>query len=110
MTDNTAPPAPSPIDPDETWTVRVEPLGRTFDAPTSLTLLEAAGFAQLRLPKMCRTGTCRTCMCRLVSGSVRYVIDWPGLTKEEKAEGWILPCVAVAESDLVMSVPDAEAL
>ncbi|WP_118183377.1 2Fe-2S iron-sulfur cluster-binding protein [Paraburkholderia phosphatilytica] len=92
---------------DTAWAVRVEPLGRTFDAPTSLTLLEAAGFAQLRLPKMCRNGTCRTCMCKLASGSVSYTIEWPGLTREEKAEGWILPCVAVAQSDLVIEVPDA---
>ncbi|RFU44694.1 2Fe-2S iron-sulfur cluster-binding protein [Paraburkholderia sp. DHOC27] len=87
--------------------VRVEPLGRDFEAPDSLTVLEAAGFANLRLPRSCRNGTCRTCMCRLVKGSVTYTIDWPGLSREEKAEGYILPCVAVAQSDLVIEVPDA---
>jgi ferredoxin len=87
--------------------VRVEPLGHTFDAPDSLTILEAAGFADLRLPRSCRNGTCRTCMCRMVSGTVSYTIEWPGLSREEKAEGWILPCVAVAESDLVIEAPDA---
>ena len=86
--------------------VRVEPLGRTFDAPDSLTILEAAGFADLRLPRSCRNGTCGTCMCRMVSGTVSYTIEWPGLSREEKVEGWILPCVAVAESDLVIEVPD----
>jgi hypothetical protein len=49
-------------------------------------------------------------MCTLVSGSVSYRIEWPGLTKEEKAEGLILPCVATAETDLVLLVPDAEAI
>jgi ferredoxin len=90
------------------FTVRVEPLGRSFEAPDSLTILEAAEFASLRLPRSCRNGTCRTCICRLVSGSVSYTIEWPGLSREEKAEGYILPCVAVAQSDLVIEVPEAE--
>jgi ferredoxin len=89
------------------FTVRVEPLGRTFEAPDSLTVLEAAGFANLHLPRSCRYGTCRTCLCRLVSGTVSYTIEWPGVSREEKAEGFILPCAAVAESDLVIEVPDA---
>lgn len=87
--------------------VRVEPLGLSFEAPDSLTILEAAGFANLRLPRSCRNGTCRTCICRLISGSVSYTIEWPGLSKEEKAEGLILPCVALAQSDLILDVPEA---
>ena len=95
---------------ERTFTVRVDPLGRTFDAPESLTVLEAAGFANLHLPRMCRNGTCRTCLCRLESGSVRYTIEWPGVSAEEKAQGYILPCVAVAQSDLVLDAPDAAEL
>ncbi|MFL9891007.1 MULTISPECIES: 2Fe-2S iron-sulfur cluster-binding protein [Paraburkholderia] len=87
--------------------VRVEPIGQSFEAPDSLTILEAASFANLRLPRSCRNGTCRTCICRLVSGTVSYTIEWPGLSREEKAEGFILPCVAIAETDLVIEVPDA---
>lgn len=90
--------------------VLVEPLGRKFEAPPELTLLEAAQFAQIRLPRMCRNGTCRTCLCRVISGTVRHTIEWPGLSREEKAEGLILPCVAVAETDLTIEVPDAEAV
>jgi ferredoxin len=89
--------------------VRVEPHGYTFDAPAPLSLLEAAAAAHIRLPRSCRNGTCRTCMCRLVSGSVSYRIEWPGLTREEKAEGWVLPCVALAQTDLVLFAPEAEA-
>ncbi|OAJ55623.1 ferredoxin, partial [Paraburkholderia ginsengiterrae] len=94
-------------DPTRPPLVRVEPLGHTFEAPDSLTILEAAGFANLRLPRSCRNGTCRTCICRLVSGTVSYTIEWPGLSREEKAEGLILPCVAIARTDLVIEVPDA---
>lgn len=46
-------------------------------------------------------------MCKLVGGSVSYQIEWPGVTREEQLEGWILPCVAVAESDLVLEAADA---
>jgi ferredoxin len=90
--------------------VRVEPLGLTFKAPADLTLLEAAESAGIRLPRSCRNGTCRTCLCRLVSGTISYRIAWPGLTREEKTEGLILPCVAVAASDAIIEVPDAQAL
>ena len=101
-------PRTAPDDSEErSFTVRVEPLGRSFDAPESLTLLEAAGFANLHLPRMCRNGTCRTCLCRLESGSVRYTIEWPGVSAEEKAQGYILPCVAVAQSDLIVDAPEA---
>jgi len=95
------------LEPDATYTVLIQPLGRSFEAPDSLTLLEAASFAGLRLPRMCRNGTCRTCLCRMISGSVKYTIEWPGISREEKAESLILPCVAVPESDLVIDVPEA---
>ncbi|CAN0628533.1 ferredoxin [Burkholderia sp. lig30] len=95
-------------EPDPSHLVRVEPLGACFDAPESLTVLEAAGFAGVSLPRSCRNGTCRTCLCRIVSGTVRYTIEWPGLSREEKADGYTLPCVAVATSDLVLDVPDAQ--
>ncbi|WP_322031092.1 2Fe-2S iron-sulfur cluster-binding protein [Paraburkholderia sp. J76] len=90
--------------------VRVEPLGRSFEAPPELTLLEAAAFEGIRLPRMCRNGTCRACLCRVVSGEVRFTIEWPGLSREEKAEGYVLTCVAVARTDLVLDVPEAEAM
>jgi len=88
--------------------VCIEPQGYRFEAPATLTLLEAAASAGVRLPRSCRNGTCRTCLCKLVSGSVSYRIHWPGVSREEQGEGWILPCVAVADTDLVIAAPDAE--
>lgn len=96
--------------PPESPIVRIEPHAYTFESPASLSLLEAASAARVKLPRSCRNGTCRTCMCRLVSGSVSYRIEWPGLSREEKAEGWILPCVAVANTDLVIAAPEAVAV
>lgn len=90
--------------------VRVEPHGYVFESPATLTLLEAAALAGVRLPRSCRNGTCRTCLCKLVSGRVRYRIEWPGVSPEERAQGWILPCVATAETDLVIEAPEAQPL
>jgi hypothetical protein len=43
----------------------------------------------------------------MISGRVTYKIEWPGLSAEEKADGFILPCVACPESDVVIDVPRA---
>jgi hypothetical protein len=50
----------------------------------------------------CRNGSCRTCICRLLEGEVAYRIEWPGVLPEEKAQGFILPCVAHPQSDVVL--------
>ena len=68
------------------------------------TLLLSARAAGHALPASCRNGVCRSCICRLHSGSVTYRMQWPGLSAEEKADGLFLPCVAYPASDLVMSV------
>lgn len=54
-------------------------------------------------PRSCRNGTCRTCLGRLTGGRVRHTVEWPGLSAEEKAEGCVLPCVAVPLSDVALS-------
>lgn len=92
------------------FSIVVEPSGHRFDAPAGVPLLRAAREAGLILPSSCRNGTCRACLCRLVSGQVRYVIEWPGLSADEKAEGCILPCVAIPESALVIEAPRVVAI
>jgi len=87
--------------------VRLEPSGLVYEADAGTTLLKAAEAAGIELPSSCRNGTCRTCICRLLSGEVRHVIEWPGLSAEEKAEHWILPCVAEALGDIVLDAPQA---
>lgn len=78
-----------------------------FSVDAKASILEAALIAGIALPNSCRNGSCRTCMCSLVSGQVAYKIEWPGLSKEEKEDGMILPCVAIALTDLVLRVPHA---
>jgi ferredoxin len=88
-----------------TFTITIEPAGWHCQAEDNASVLAAAEAAGIELPSSCRNGTCRTCFCRLRSGSVRYLVEWPGLSLEEKRDGFILPCVAVAQSDLVIEAP-----
>lgn len=92
------------------YSVWVQPLGRHFSAAPGQSLLRAAEDAGIELPSSCRNGTCRSCLCQRTAGESRHLIPWPGLSAEEKAEGWVLPCVAEACSDLVLDVPLAFAL
>lgn len=87
--------------------VRLEPLGVSMRVSADLPLLGSARAGGIELPSSCRNGACRTCLCRLNSGQVTYRIEWPGLSHEEKREGFILPCVAYPLTDLVIDVPGA---
>jgi len=90
--------------------VHIEPGGFAFEADPARTLLQSADDAGIELPSSCRNGTCRSCLCRIVEGAVRYRIEWPGLSAEEKTEGWTLPCVAQPLGDLTLDVPHARSV
>ena len=99
-----------PIQPEEEkiFTARIEGSDQRFAAPASLPLLtaaERAGLEGMLMDSSCRNGTCRTCICRLTSGEVTYRIKWPGLSPDEKREGYFLPCVAYPASDVVIELP-----
>ncbi|MES2530376.1 MAG: 2Fe-2S iron-sulfur cluster-binding protein [Pseudomonadota bacterium] len=89
---------------------RVEPLGAEFETDADSTLLQSADHAGIELPSSCRNGTCRSCICLLRAGRVRYCVEWPGLSVDEKVEGWTLPCVAIALEDVTLDVPLARAI
>ncbi len=75
-----------------------------FDAEPGMTLLEAAEREKDIRFSSRTSGACRTCIARLQSGQVHYEMDWPSLSKEEKRDGYILPCVAYPDSPLVFSL------
>lgn len=89
---------------DPVYSARRLPDGEPFDAPASRPLLQSALLAGIFLESSCRNGSCRSCICRLASGQVTYRIAWPGLSAEEKADGFILPCVAYPASDVVIEL------
>ena len=96
----------SAADLPRSFTITLLPSQRSFASTGQNTILEAAALAGLRLSSSCRNGTCRACLCRLVDGTLQYRIDWPGLSADEKATGWILPCVALPTSDLIIDQVD----
>lgn len=83
----------------------VLPDGQNFDARPEQSLLDSITQGGIYWPSSCRSGTCRTCMGQLLEGQVRYEMEWPGLSAEEKQEGWILPCVARPLCDVVLKDP-----
>ena len=89
--------------------VMLRPHGLRFDARADESLLKAGLRARAPMRSSCRNGTCRTCLCVLEAGEIAYEIEWPGLTREEKAEGLVLPCVARALSDVVLRYPEQPA-
>ncbi|MBI2729128.1 MAG: 2Fe-2S iron-sulfur cluster binding domain-containing protein [Polaromonas sp.] len=100
----------APVRPEDTpvFTALVEPTGQHFSAPASMTLLNAAeqaGLEGMLMDSSCRNGTCRTCISKLTRGQVHYRIEWPGLSLDEKREGYILPCVAYPQSDVTIELP-----
>jgi ferredoxin len=84
------------------FVVTLLPAGAVFEARADESLLNAGLRATVAMRSSCRNGTCRTCICRLEQGSIAYEIEWPGLTREEKDEGLVLPCVARPLSDVVL--------
>ncbi len=82
--------------------VTLLPGGESFDCAADQPLMLAGLAAGVALPWSCRNGTCRTCISQLLQGRIEHNIPWPGLSAEEKAEGWVLPCVACPRSDVVL--------
>ncbi|MDO9436986.1 CDP-6-deoxy-delta-3,4-glucoseen reductase [Hydrogenophaga sp.] len=86
-----------------TFTITVEPSGRTFTAEPEEAML-AAGIRQgIGLPYGCKDGACGSCKCKLVSGSVVHGHHQPkALSADEEAAGYVLTCCGVAHSDVVL--------
>ncbi|MBE3658580.1 ferredoxin [Vibrio navarrensis] len=82
--------------------VHLLPMNVTFIVLQGETVLEAALNNNIRFPHRCQIGACAMCMCRKLSGEVSYHLE-PMLTHKEQQQGWIFPCQAYAESNLVLT-------
>jgi len=80
----------------------VQDTGAAFAAPADQSLFSSMRQAGIDWPVSCRNGTCRTCIGQLVTGEVAYDIPWPGLSLEEKRNGYCLPCIARPLCDFVI--------
>ncbi len=94
-----------------TFTVSVQPSGRSFNVEHDEPVLGAAIRQGIGLPYGCKDGACGSCKCRLIEGRVTHrAHQSKALSTEEEAAGWILACQAVAHTDLVLearTVPGA---
>jgi ferredoxin-NADP reductase len=101
----TAAPVPSDIadSADEATEVVVIDLDgkkTTADYRAGNTLLQTARMAGLRAPSSCETGSCGTCMARIIAGSAR-MLNNDALDDDEVAEGWVLTCQSLPISQTV---------
>ena len=94
-----------------TFTVTVQPSGRTFSVDRDEPVLSAAIRQVIGLPYGCKDGACGSCKCRLLEGRVIHgVHQSKALSAEEEAAGWMLTCQGAPQTDLVIearTVPGA---
>jgi CDP-4-dehydro-6-deoxyglucose reductase len=84
-------------------TITVQPSGCSYTVEDDERILTAAIRQGIGLPYSCRDGTCGTCKCLKISGTVRHVPHQEkALSAEEEAQGYILTCSSYAETDVVI--------
>ncbi len=81
-------------------TLVLKKTGGSVRIPPGRTLLEAAEAGGAEIPFACRSGVCKSCRTKLVSGEVDC--DAPALDDKDRAEGFTYPCVAWARTNCEM--------
>ena len=86
-----------------TFSIVVQPSGRTFQADPDEPVLAAAIRHGIGLPYGCRDGACGSCKCRLLEGRVLHGTHQnKALSAAEEAAGMMLACCAVPQSDIAL--------
>ncbi|MCY7308437.1 MAG: CDP-6-deoxy-delta-3,4-glucoseen reductase [Rhodoferax sp.] len=85
------------------YQISVLPSGRTFTTEPGEAML-AAGIRQgIALPYGCKDGACGSCKCKKLEGTVVHGIHQSkALSAEEEANGFVLTCCGVPQSDVVL--------
>jgi ferredoxin len=84
----------------EQYEVTFAATGRSVTASGSHTILEMAEAEGIAIPSSCRSGVCQACRTRVADGDVdcqSSVLD-----PDDRADGFILPCVSWPQSDVVL--------
>jgi ferredoxin-NADP reductase len=91
-----APPEPSTDTQTAEARVTIEVAGRTdtVDHHPGTTILQTARQMGMAAPSSCESGSCATCMARVVEGAVEMFVN-NALTDDEVADGWVLTCQSV---------------
>ncbi len=99
------PAAPDPVDAVTTSRVTISLDGRTqtTDHHPGTTILQTARQMGMSPPFSCESGSCASCMAKLVEGAVSMRVN-DALTDDEVADGWVLTCQSVPQSPSVRVV------
>lgn len=93
------------------YKVRLIPSQREFNVAPGESILDAALRKGIALPYGCRSGSCGTCACRLVTGSIDYPEGPPlGLSDEEIEQGLVLACRAHPQEEIVIEAQELAGL
>jgi CDP-4-dehydro-6-deoxyglucose reductase len=85
------------------FNVSVLPSGRSFTANADEPMLAAAIRQGIGLPYGCKDGACGSCKCKKLEGTVVHgTHQLKALSAEEEANGFILTCCGVAQTDVVL--------
>ena len=83
------------------YSVTLSVTGRTLPIGRGQSLLDACEAGGVdAIPSSCRAGMCMTCRTRLLEGEVDCSSD--SLDADDRAAGYVLPCVAWPKSDCVL--------
>jgi CDP-4-dehydro-6-deoxyglucose reductase, E3 len=97
--------------PAMSFTVTVQPSGRSFSVERDEPILTAAIRQGVGLPYGCKDGACGSCKSRMLEGRVIHgAHQSKALSADEAAAGWILTCQAAPQTDVVVearTVPGA---
>jgi CDP-4-dehydro-6-deoxyglucose reductase, E3 len=83
--------------------ISVQPSGRTFGVEAGEAILAAAIRQGVGMPYGCKDGACGSCKCKKLEGTVVHgTHQSKALSAEEEANGLILTCCAVPQTDVVL--------
>jgi len=92
-----------------TYKITLKASEHTFEIEENEFILEAALRQGISFPYGCRSGSCGTCLGKVISGDIEYPEGLPLTVMEhEHKEGKAIFCVSVAKSDLVLDVKEIE--
>lgn len=87
--------------------INIQPSGHSFEIEENEFILDAALRQGISFPYGCRSGSCGTCLGKIISGEIEYPDGLPlTLMEHEHEQGKAIFCVSVAKSDLTLEVKE----